>query len=310
MTRRTGADERGRSELAATGLLVAVTAVWGSTFFLIRDLVRVVPSADFLTVRFAIAAIAVALVLHRPVRALTRRDVLVGIGLGALYGAAQLLQTVGLEHTSASVSGFITGMYVVLTPAITALLLRERIEASTWIAVALSTAGLAILSLRGVSVGAGEALTLGSAVVYALHIIALGRWSTPERAVGLAVVQSATIAIVCLPFAAPGGITLPRDGGQWAALVYMALAAGAGALLAQTWAQAHLSATRAAVVMTLEPVFAALFAVLLGGESATARMLLGGALVLAAMYVAELAGRSSTTPAVEDPPSEALHHDA
>ncbi|MCP6105933.1 DMT family transporter, partial [Klebsiella pneumoniae] len=80
-----------------------------------------------------------------------------GVGLGALYGAAQLLQTVGLEHTSASVSGFITGMYVVLTPEITALLLRERIEASTWIAVALSTAGLAILSLRGVSVGAGEA---------------------------------------------------------------------------------------------------------------------------------------------------------
>jgi drug/metabolite transporter (DMT)-like permease len=287
----------------ATLLLVSVTAVWGSTFFLIRDLVAHVPSADFLTVRFAIAAVVMAAVFHRQTLALSRREVLVGVGLGVLYGSAQLLQTVGLEHTDASVSGFVTGTYVVLTPVLGALLLRDRVPGTTWIAVGLATAGLAVLSLRGFSVGFGEALTLAAAALYALHILGLGRYSTSASATGLATVQAFVIALVALVGALPGGITLPQDGGQWTSLLYMALVAGAVALWAQTWAQSHLPATRAAIVMTMEPVFAAFFAVLLGGESLTARMLLGGGLVLAAMYVVELLGRRSARP------TELLHHE-
>jgi drug/metabolite transporter (DMT)-like permease len=287
----------------ATLLLIAVTAVWGSTFFLIRDLVAHVPSADFLTVRFAIAAGVMAVVFHRQTRALGRREVLVGVGLGVLYGGAQLLQTVGLEHTDASVSGFVTGTYVVLTPVLGALLLRDRVPGTTWVAVLLATAGLAVLSLRGFSVGFGEALTLGAAALYALHILGLGRYSTSASATGLATVQAVVIAVVALVGALPGGITLPQTGGQWTSLLYMALVAGAVALWAQTWAQSHLPATRAAIVMTMEPVFAAFFAVLLGGESLTARMLLGGGLVLAAMYVVELLGRRSPGS------TELLHHE-
>jgi drug/metabolite transporter (DMT)-like permease len=108
----------------------------------------------------------------------------------------------------------------------------------------------------------------------------------------------------------PDGLTLPSDGGQWASLLYMALVAGAVALWAQTWAQSHLPATRAAIVMTLEPVFAAFFAVLAGGEQLTARMIGGGALVLTAMYVVELLGRRTPeTTAEQDPPAELLHHE-
>jgi drug/metabolite transporter (DMT)-like permease len=287
----------------ATLLLVSVTAVWGSTFFLIRDLVAHVPSADFLTVRFAIAAVVMAAVFHRQTRVLSRREVLVGVGLGVLYGGAQLLQTVGLEHTDASVSGFVTGTYVVLTPVLGALLLRDRVPGTTWVAVGLATAGLAVLSLRDFSVGFGEALTLAAAALYALHILGLGRYSTSASATGLATVQAFVIALVALVGALPGGITLPQDGGQWTSLLYMALVAGAVALWAQTWAQSHLPATRAAIVMTMEPVFAAFFAVLLGGESLTARMLLGGGLVLAAMYVVELLGRRSPGS------TELLHHE-
>ena len=114
------------------------------------------------------------------------------------------------------------------------------------------------MSLRGLSVGLGESLTLASAVLYALHILALGRWSTPSRAVGLATVQAGVIAVISLVVAAPGGITLPQNGGQWVSVLYMALVAGAFALWAQTWAQGHLPATRAAIVMSMEPVFAAL----------------------------------------------------
>jgi drug/metabolite transporter (DMT)-like permease len=294
----------------ATLLLVSVTAVWGSTFFLIRDLVEHVPPADFLAVRFAIAALAMAIVFRRQTLALERRDVLVGLGLGAVYGAAQLLQTVGLAHTDASVSGFVTGTYVVLTPLLGAALFRERVAGSTWLAVGLATAGLAVLSLRGLSIGYGEALTLGSAALYALHIVGLGRYSRAHTATGLATVQAIAITVMCAIGAAPDGVTLPDGGGQWASLLYMALVAGAVALWAQTWAQSHLPATRAAIVMTLEPVFAAFFAVLLGGESLTSRMLLGGGLVLAAMYLVELLGRRTPpTTAEEDPPSELLHHE-
>jgi drug/metabolite transporter (DMT)-like permease len=300
-----------RGARLATLLLVAVTAVWGSTFFLIRDLVEDVPPADFLAVRFGIAAVVMYLLFRRQTMSLTRRELRVGVVLGVLYGLAQVLQTMGLQHTDASVSGFITGTYVVLTPVLGAVLLRERIGPVTWAAVALATAGLALLSLRGFAVGLGEALTLVAALLYAGHIVALGRWSTPSAAVGLATVQAGVITVVTSVAAAPGGLTLPGDGGQWASLLYMALVAGALALWAQTWAQAHLTATRAAIVMALEPVFAAFFAVVLGGEDLTRRMLVGGALVVAAMYLVELRStpRDPRATAAEDPPVEALHHD-
>lgn len=300
----------GRARLA-TALLLGVTAVWGSTFFLIRDLVESVPPADFLAVRFGIAAVVMFLLFRRQTLALSRRELRLGVVLGVLYGLAQVLQTMGLQHTDASVSGFITGTYVVLTPLIAAVVLRDHVAPVTWGAVALATAGIALLSLQGLAVGLGEALTLVAAVLYAGHIVALGRWSTPRAAVGLATVQAGVITVVTSVAAVPDGLTLPSDGGQWASLLYMALAAGALALWAQTWAQAHLTATRAAIVMAMEPVFAAFFAVVLGGEDLTRRMLVGGALVVAAMYLVELRStlRDPTATAAEDPPVEALHHD-
>ncbi len=299
-----------RGERLATLLLVGVTAVWGSTFFLIRGLVRTIPPTDFLAVRFVIAAVVMGVAFRHQSLALGRRELRIGLVLGLLYGSAQILQTTGLQHTSASVSGFVTGTYVVLTPIFGAVLLRDRLGGRTWVAVGLATVGLAVLSLRGFSIGVGETLTLVAAAIYALHIIGLGRWSTPVNAVGLSTVQAGVIGLMCLVSALPGGIVLPRTPGQWGSMLYMALAAGVLALWAQTWGQAHLTATRAAIVMTLEPVWAAFFAVLFGGESLTGRMVLGGLLVLTAMYVVELHGRRAPdVPADIDPPAEALHHE-
>jgi drug/metabolite transporter (DMT)-like permease len=278
------------SGLATLGLL-AVTAAWGSTFFLIKDLLDRIPVADFLAVRFTIAALALWLIAPKAVAQLSalarRRAVL----LGLVYGAGQLLQTAGLGHTSASVSGFVTGMYVVMTPLFAAALVRARVGASAWAAVVLATGGLALLSLQSFAMGLGESLTLASAALYALHIVALGAWSTPRDALGLSIVQLAVITVVCWAAALPGGVELPTTGSDWLSTLYMALVAGAFALVVQTWAQAHMSATRAAIVMTMEPVFAAAFAVGWGGEDLSARMVGGGALVLAAMYLAELGPR-------------------
>ncbi len=285
------------SVLAPLGLL-AVTASWGSTFFLLKDVVERVPASDFLAVRFAVATLAVWLLAPRAVALLSPAERRQGVLLGLLYGTAQALQTVGLQTTSASVSGFVTGMYVVFTPLLGALLLGARLGRTVWTAVGLATIGLGVLSLQGLAIGPGEALTLVAAVLYAAHIVGLGVWSRGASALGLTVVQLAGTTVVCAVGAVPGGLTLPRAPGDWTVLVYMALVAGALALVVQTWAQAHLAPTRAAIVMTMEPVWAGVFAVLLGGERLGARVVLGGGLVLAAMYLVELGPRRPDEPDV------------
>jgi drug/metabolite transporter (DMT)-like permease len=248
---------------------------------------------DFLSVRFSIAALVLLILLWRPVRRLSRSDLVHGALLGLVYGVAQVLQTDGLAHTPASVSGFVTGMYVVFTPLLGWLILRERLGIMVWVAVFMATIGLGVLSLHGFAISTGVLLILASALLYAFHIIGLGRWSRSDNALGLSVAQIVVIAIVCTVAAAPGGIGLPATSGGWASLLFMARVAGALALLLQTWAQAHLTAARTAIIMVMEPVWAALFAVLFGGESLTARMLIGGILVVSAMYVVELGPRKS-----------------
>lgn len=293
--------------LATLGLL-AMTAVWGSTFVLIKDVLAQMPVADFLAVRFAVAAIVMLLLFARPVRRLGRRQILRGLLLGLVYGVAQLLQTWGLARIAPSVSGFVTGMYVVFTPILALLLLRQRMSGVVWLAVLLSTAGLALLSLNGLSVNLGVWLTLAAAALYGLHIVGLGQWSQPEETFGLSAVQMLAIAVVCLLATLPhGGPLLPPDRSAWFGVLYMALVAGAGAMLMQTWAQAHLPATRAAIVMTTEPVFAAFFAVTLGSDVLGWRMLVGGALVLAAMYLVELLPPRSAAEITRK--AEATHHE-
>ena len=283
--------ESRRLTLLATAALLAVTACWGSTFFLIHDLLARVPTLDFLAVRFAIASLTLVLLAPRAVGRLTRESRRQAVVLGCLYGVAQILQTAGLAKTPASVSGFITGMYVVATPILAALILRTRIGVLTWVAVVVAMAGLGILTLNGLSIGYGEALILVAAMLYALHIVGLGAWSDARQTLGMAIVQLIVITVICLVCTAPNGLVLPDRLGDWVSVFYMAVFAGDGAMIGQTWAQAHLPATRAAIIMSTEPVCAAVFAVLFGGESATLRMVFGGLLVLAAMVVAELAPR-------------------
>ncbi len=221
-------------ERLATLALLVVTAVWGSTFYLTRELVQVVPAADYLGVRFAVAALVVVPMLQRHIRALPRTVLRQGIGLGAVYTVAQLLQTIGLEHTSASRSGFITGLYVVITPILGWLLLRERLPRATWIAVVVAIAGLGVLSLADVGWGYGETLTFAGAIWFAGHIVWLSRAGRPDAALGLAAVQIGVLGVGSLIAAIPAGIVLPPTPRLWASLLYMAFVSGALAMWAQT----------------------------------------------------------------------------
>ena len=284
-------EQSRRTAVLATAALLALAACWGSTFFLIKDLLDRVPTLDFLALRFAVAAVALLVVAPRAIGRLSpvvRRHAMV---LGGLYGLAQILQTAGLAQTPASISGFVTGLYVVFTPLLAAAILRTRIPTITWAAVALATVGLAVLALNGLSIGYGEAITLASAVLYALHIVGLGAWSSAQDAIGMTILQVIVIAVVCTLGTVRDGIVLPDRTSDWLSVLYMAVVVGALGLLGQTWAQAHLPPTRCAIIMSMEPVFASFFAVWLGGEDLTARLLVGGTLVLVAMLTVELAPR-------------------
>ena len=294
---------RSRTERLAFLALLAMTAAWGSTFFLIKDLVTRMPVADLLAIRFAIASVALGLIAARRIH-LSRPVVIYGVLLGLLYGSAQILQTAGLSHTSASVSDFVTGLYVVATPLLTAIILRRRIPPLTWVAAVLATLGLGVLALRGFSIGYGELLTLISAVIYAGHIVALGRFSSPETTLSLSLVQLSMITLLTAVAAlwptagsAPG-IQLPGSLHDWLVVLYLALIASALTMVLQTWAQAHIEPSRAAVIMAMEPVWAAAFAVALGGESITARMIIGGLAIVSAMYLVERPQRRRTEPTV------------
>lgn len=275
--------------------LMCVTAIWGSTFFIIKGILTSIPTLDFLGVRFFIAGLVIIVLRGRK---LLRASVTTwerGLMAGVVFAVAQIVQTIGLETADASVSGFITGMYVILTPLLLFIAFRTPISKPVAFALVLAFTGLSILSLNGFSVGRGEGLTFISAVLFAVHIVLLDQWAGQESGLDLAAIQLIALGVICGVSALPGGVVLPSGINGWAVMIYMALIAGIVTVGLQTWAQSRIPATSAAVIMTTEPVFAAIFAILFGGEHVTWRLFAGGSLVVGAMLLAELAPRKSLT---------------
>jgi drug/metabolite transporter (DMT)-like permease len=163
--------------------------------------------------------------------------------------------------------------------------LHQKISRRTWVYVLVATAGLALLSLHGWSVGIGELLVFISAIAFASHIIALGQWSSGRDSYALTVIQLATCALLSGLASLKSGYQLPPDRGVWGVVVFTAIFATAIAFIIQTWSQAHMTSTKVAVILTMEVVFAAIFAVIFGGERLTLQIALGGALVVGAMYM-------------------------
>jgi drug/metabolite transporter (DMT)-like permease len=275
--------------------LVGVTAVWGYTFLVVQDAVARMPVMDFLAWRFVVASVVMIVLRPTCLRNVTRLELLRGLGLGTVLGLGYIAQTYGLLYTSAANSGFITGMFVVLTPVMSWILLRRKTNRNTWMVVALAAVGLALLSLNGWSVGIGDLLTLGCAVFFAIHIVGLGEWSSQYEPYAFSLIQIGAVAVISLIAATPGGIALPPDPGVWEVVAITGVLATAVAFFVQTWAQSLVSATRAAVVMTMEPVFAGLFAVVVGGNRLTLRTLAGAACILAAMLIINLRSSRNVT---------------
>lgn len=271
--------------------LTAVTAIWGYSFLMVHDAVAVYPVFGFLAVRFTLATLLVAPFLAGRLRHASRAAVAGGAWMGLVLFGGYAFQTAGLLWTSAAHSGFITGLFVVLTPVFEAFLVRRRPRAGVLVAVAAATLGLAVLSLNdgGGRMGLGDLLSLACAAVYAVHLLVTSHMARRYDTGVLVIVQLATVSGLAWLFALPRlGRLWPVPGPALTGIVFTAVLATSVAYAVQTWFQRRVSAVQTALVFTLEPVFAGLAAVWIGGESLGWRGLLGGALIVAGMLTGQL----------------------
>lgn len=265
--------------------LLAVSMAWGLSFVVMKDPIAKQSVNSFLFTRFVVAVLAMLVLQPSVLKKIDREILGKGFIAGLLLGSGFILQTLGLARAGAAITGFITGLYVVATPVIAALVLKAKISRFTWGCVALATMGLALLSLTGWSIGIGEFFVLLCAIVFGAHIVALSRWSNGLDAYAMTVVQLTTCALLTGAISFGQGYEAPANLSGWLVIFYTAMICTAIAFVIQTWSQAHMSATKVAVIMTMEVVFAALFAVIFGGETLTLKVLIGGAMVLAAMFM-------------------------
>lgn len=269
-----------------TLLLVAVTAVWGWTFVVVQDAIVLYGVLPFLAVRFSLAAVALAPIYGRR---LNRRSLLVGGGIGVVLAAGYLFQTTGLLYTTPTNSGLITGLFVVFAPLADRLLFGASASRQVVVAVVLSLLGMVLLAGGGPDgVNLGDFLTLFCAVALGLHIALLSRYAAGHDAGALTLAQILAMAILFLvvwPFFAEVSFP-PLE--VWVALLVTGLLASAGAFLVQTTVQQRIPAARTAIILTMEPVFAAVFGFWLAGDRLVAVQILGAALILSALVVGEI----------------------
>jgi drug/metabolite transporter (DMT)-like permease len=274
--------------------LIAVTAVWGLTFVQVKDAVELYPLFAFLALRFAIASATLAWPGAARARRLGRDGWVGGAGLGLLLAAGYALQTAGLERTTVSSTGFITGLYVVFTPLLAFALFGTRIGAATMAGVALSTFGLALLS--GVEAGSwtGDALVLAGSAAYSLQIVLMERHAPRHDPLGFTLVEMlAAFAGFSVVAVAAGQVEVPHGWTVWGALLVTGVFASALAFLVQTWAQQRTSATRTALAFAMEPVFAAAFGFWLAGDRLGAAGWAGAVLIMAGIVAAEPAAAAT-----------------
>ncbi len=277
-----------RSRLAALAL-ITVAISWGAGFVLMEPAIEKHPTFNFLAFRFTIAVLVMVAIRPQLFRSIDKTLLIQGSLLGLALGGGYVTQTIGLLYSTAALTGFFTGLYVALTPILAWVLLRQRISKKALAGVVVATIGLGILSAGSVAFGWGEISLLACAVLFALHIIGLGLWSSNHDSYALTVVQLAVCALISWigAFVWDGGVQTPPDGEVWFAIIFTAVLATAVAFLVQTWAQGFLEPSRVAIILTSEVVFAAVISYSVGQEEPTFLAVLGGSVMLMAMLIVE-----------------------
>lgn len=279
-----------RKQLIADIALLAVVIIWGYTFVAIKNALEAVTPFNFIFIRFVISFVLISLIFIKRLKKLNLRTVRAGSVIGTFLYLAYVFQTTGLQYTTASNAGFITGFSVVLVPLFSAIFFKKKPSIESAIGVALAVAGLGLLSYNGVtSINRGDILVFFCALAVACHILSTGYYAAKYDAVLLTVVQIGTVmSLSFLSASGRGEISLPSDQVVWRALLICSIFATVGAYLVQTTMQRFTSSTHTALIFSGEPVFAGIFGYFLLGEILGAAAIAGCLLILAGMIVSEL----------------------
>lgn len=278
-------------QLKADLALLIVTIIWGSSFILTKNSLDYLPTYNFLAIRFIIAALISSLIFYKNMIRIDRETLKYGLLIGIILFAGYAFQTVGINYTTASKSAFITGFSVVIVPVLSALMLKLKPHNSAIIGVVLAIVGLGFLTLdSSFSLNIGDFYTLICALMFALHIITVGKYTVKVDSIAMAIIQIGMVGILSLIFSfiIEKNPIIPKGLEVWTSILILALLATSGAFIVQNTMQKFTSPTHTALIYTGEPVFAAIFAYILAGEIPTGRGIFGGILILMGMLISEL----------------------
>ncbi|WP_422732190.1 DMT family transporter [Leclercia pneumoniae] len=271
-------------------LLILITMFWGGTFLAVQYAVTLSDPFFFVGLRFATAAIAVALISLKSLRGLTLKELKAGVAIGVAIAMGYSLQTWGLQSISSSKSAFITAMYVPLVPLLQWLCLGRIPGIMSCVGIVLAFIGLILLAGPGdnlLALGPGEIITLVGAIAIAAEIILISAWAGQVDVKRVTVVQLATASLVAFGAMVPAGEAVPALS---PGLIIVALGLGIFSAIIQVtmnWAQKSVSPTRATVIYTGEPVWAGIFG-RIAGERLPVLALLGGVFIVVGVLVSEL----------------------
>ncbi|KAB3534777.1 DMT family transporter [Alkaliphilus pronyensis] len=277
-------------QLKADLALLGVTVVWGSSFVLTKGALDYLPTFNFLAIRFIIAAFLSSIIFYKNMLSIKAETLKYGVLIGVVLFAAYALQTVGLNYTSASKSGFITGFSVVIVPVLSALLLKRPPHKEAIVGVILAIIGLGFLTIDStLLLNKGDFYTLIAAIMFALHIITVGKYTVMVDSIAMAIIQIAVVGVLSLfvTLSVENPI-IPKGFDIWSSILILSMLATSGAFIIQNAMQKFTSPTHTALIYTGEPVFSAMFAYLLLGERLTGQGIFGSILILAGMLISEL----------------------
>ena len=279
-------------ELRADLLLLSVAIAWGVTFLMVQEAINSTPVYSFLFFRFGLASILMFFIAYKYFNQINKQTVISGIVLGSILFSAFAAQTFGLSYTKSSIVAFITGLNVICVPFLAYFIFKDHIRKNVLIATIIAVVGLYLLTMSGeLTLGYGEFLTLICAFLFALHIIFTGKFSKEVNVYLLVLFQLTTVSILALLFSLVLDTTtfdLVYDYTFFKAVIVTAVFATVYAFLIQTYMQQFTTATKTAVIFTMEPVSASIYGYFAGGEILTNIQIFGAILIILATLVAEL----------------------
>lgn len=278
-------------QLKADMALLLVTIGWGASFLLTKSSLSQLSTFNFLAIRFSVAFILSLIIFFKKIISVDKNTIKYGIILGIVAYATYALQTIGLNYTTASKSAFITGFNVILVPIFSTLLMKKVPDKKVFFSVFIAFIGLGLLTLNKnmAGINIGDIYTFICAIICAIYILLIGKYTVKCDSVGLAIIQIGVCAmlslITSLSFENP---IVPTSYNVWINIIILSVVCTLGAFIVQSVAQRFTSPTHTALIFTAEPVFAAIFGYIIFGEMLSSQGLIGAILILIGMIITEV----------------------